>query len=390
METSKRILIIDFCNYEDYPMGGYLSFAKNLMTSFGNAFALAGITTEKTDPIGKWFIKIIEGIKFDFFAFAFYSDKTAKRFIPDRLAMYYYLRKYQNEILKLRIENVFVQRQEVLMGIKDFGYKNTCYCFAGLENPLAVSKYWYAQYIAKFIERKFFQQLVYVQTILASGDAEAIREMISRSNGMISKDIVNQFPSRINTDIFKPLNKTEARFKLGITTNNILVVTTGRLSWLKGWKFMIDSFKLFEMLKPGSLFYFVGDGEDARKIEEYIHESNLDGKVVMAGRKDLQEVAYYLNASDLFIMGSYKEGWSTSLIEAIACGIPACVTNFSSAKSIIIEGKNGFVISEHDTDLFAQGMIKSSVIPLPVYNENIMPFAVNRLKEELLKYWQLV
>ena len=47
-------------------MGGYLSFAKNLMTSFGNAFALAGITTEKTDPIGKWFIKIIEGIKFDF------------------------------------------------------------------------------------------------------------------------------------------------------------------------------------------------------------------------------------------------------------------------------------------------------------------------------------
>ena len=110
----------------------------------------------------------------------------------------------------------------------------------------------------------------------------------------------------------------------------------------------------------------------------------------MAGRKDLQEVAYYLNASDLFIMGSYKEGWSTSLIEAIACGIPACVTNFSSAKSIIIEGKNGFVISEHDTDLFAQGMIKSSVIPLPVYNENIMPFAVNRLKEELLKYWQLV
>ena len=66
METSKRILIIDFCNYEDYPMGGYLSFAKNLMTSFGNAFALAGITTEKTDPIGKWFIKIIEGIKFDF------------------------------------------------------------------------------------------------------------------------------------------------------------------------------------------------------------------------------------------------------------------------------------------------------------------------------------
>jgi len=96
-----------------------------------------------------------------------------------------------------------------------------------------------------------------------------------------------------------------------------------------------------------------------------------------------------LNAADLFIMGSYKEGWSTSLIEAIACGIPACVTNFSSAKDVILEGINGFVIDEHNVEMFAKGMLKAIKIPTPVFNENVMAFSVDKLKTDILKIWDL-
>jgi hypothetical protein len=67
MDTKKRILIIDFCNYQDYPIGGYLSFAKILMETFGNDLALVGITTQISDPVGKWFKKVINGFNYDFF-----------------------------------------------------------------------------------------------------------------------------------------------------------------------------------------------------------------------------------------------------------------------------------------------------------------------------------
>ena len=61
MGEKERILIIEFTNYEDYPIGGYLSFARSLMKSFGNSLAIAGITTSNEDPVGIWFKKEIDG-----------------------------------------------------------------------------------------------------------------------------------------------------------------------------------------------------------------------------------------------------------------------------------------------------------------------------------------
>lgn len=88
-------------------------------------------------------------------------------------------------------------------------------------------------------------------------------------------------------------------------------------------------------------------------------------------------------------MASYKEGWSTSLMEAIACGVPACVTDFSSASEIIIEGENGFIVREHREDLFIEAMMKSVKLPRPVKNDNVLRFAADKLKEDLLGNWQL-
>jgi glycosyltransferase involved in cell wall biosynthesis len=390
MGNSKRILILDFCNYDDYPMGGYLTFAKNLMVSFGNELVLVGISTDSNDPIGKWFKKNINGVFYDFFALAYYSKAKTKHILPDRLVSYFLIKYYQKAIMEINIQNIFIQRQEVLQAINDREIKNICYCFAGLENPLAISKYWYAQYAARFFEQKFFGCLKEANTILASGDENAIVEMIQRSNGRISRNLVVKFPSRINTDIFKPLDYKESRSKHGIPDSAHVVITTGRLARLKGWKFMIDCFSIYNKQVPDSLFYMVGEGEDLLKVKDYIIEKELSEKVILTGKKSTFDVAEYLSASDLFIMGSYKEGWSTSLIEAIACGIPACVTNFSSAKEIIIEGSNGFVIDKHNTEIFVKGMVNALELHRPVYNENVKAFSANRLKEDLVSNWKLL
>jgi hypothetical protein len=51
--SNKRILLIEVCNFTDYPIGGYLSFAKQMLTAFGNQLALVGLGDEET-TIGKW------------------------------------------------------------------------------------------------------------------------------------------------------------------------------------------------------------------------------------------------------------------------------------------------------------------------------------------------
>jgi len=390
MVVKNRILVLDFCNYDDYPMGGYLTFAKNMMFSFADDLALVGITTTYGDPIGKWFKKDIDGIQYDFFALAYYSKLKTKHIIPDRLVSYLLIKYYQKAIREIGIQNVFIQRQEVLQAASSMHFLNICYCFAGLENPLSISKYWYAHHAAQFFEQKFFKCLKGVTTILASGDEDAIAEMIQRSKGSVERSKVVKFPSRINTNIYKPNLDSGSRARLGIPEFAKVVITVGRLAWLKGWKFMLDSFVIYNKIVPESIFYFVGNGEDMSRIKKYVEEMGLSENVFLAGKKDAYEIAEYLNASDLFIMGSYKEGWSTALIEAIACGIPACVTNFSSAKEIIIEGKNGYVIEDHNPELFAEGMFEASKLTRPVFNENVRAFSANRLKDDLLKHWTLI
>ena len=275
------------------------------------------------------------------------------------------------------------------MSLQSLSNLNICFSFAGVENPLLISKYWFSKYFADTFEQLFFKSLKRANVILAAGDDIAIKSMIERSKGKVSIYNVVKFPTRINTEIFKPRDKREMRYRLNIPVSSKVVITTGRLSWLKGWKFMIDCFSLFEKDVENSIFYMVGEGEEFLKIQEYIMREGLDAKVVLVGRKEADEVAEYLNAADLFIMGSFKEGWSTSLIEAIACGVPACVTNFSSAKEIIKPGLNGYVIDNHNTVAFLEGMKNALSIKMPIYSENVKAFATSKLKDDILHTWKL-
>ncbi len=65
--TDKKILLIEICNFTDYPIGGYLSFAKQMLTAFGNQLALVGLATDDM-PVGEWVKREIDGVVYDYFA----------------------------------------------------------------------------------------------------------------------------------------------------------------------------------------------------------------------------------------------------------------------------------------------------------------------------------
>jgi glycosyltransferase involved in cell wall biosynthesis len=383
----KKILVIDFCNYTDYQIGGHLTFVKNLLIAFGNQLALIGITTDENDPVGKWTIKNINGINYDFFALARYSISKTKYIIPDRIMCFLLLRVYRSKILEKKYNNVFVQRPEILPAIKKYEYENICYRFPGVENPLKISKYWYGKYFVNLFERLLFSSFKNVNLVLVSADEKAIQDLIARSEGKILLQSIFKFPTRIDTDIFRPINKIESREKLSIPVNSVIISTIGRLTWLKGWKFIIDAFILFKSNVPESVLFFVGEGEDQEKINEYIEMHGIAQSVFLVGKKIPSEISLYLNASDLFVMASYMEGWPTSLVEAVACGIPCCVTDFGAAREIIHEGENGFVEKERNLEHFVTLMHRA--FKLEIKEINVSRYSISKLKDDILSRWEI-
>ena len=387
----KKIALIECCNFVDYPTGGHLTFAKNMVSSFGQELVLIGLTTEK-GIVGKWSKLKINGIDYDYFPYLYLPKESNKPLIPLRLRNYLALRKHKHNILKAELENVLTQTFETVEAIQDFNFNNICYRFAGTENPLGFSRYKIARLFALLYDKFFLPKLSKINLILAAANHQAIDELIERSKGHLDKDKIKQFPTRVNTKIFHKIDKITSRSELSMPKDRVIIVTTGRLSWFKGWRFMIDSFVLFQQNHPMSHFYIIGNGEDKEKISSYISRLELECYVHLVGFKNPIIMAQYLNSADIFIMGSFKEGWSTSLIEAVSCGTPACVTNFSSAKEILEEGITGYVAESHDEIQFVDLMNNCLIIDrsrLPQMSD-IDKYDVKNLKQDLLKLWTLV
>lgn len=391
-QKDNKILFIEICNFTDYPIGGYLAFAKQMLTSFGNQLLLVGMTTDDT-PVGVWTKKNFEGVEYDFLSVRRVEKRSSKPLIPGRLKSYLAVRKYRKIIFSKPIDNVFIQTPEVLFAIKNQKIHNLCVRIPGVENSLSISRYWYGKYFATMFDKFFFKSLKKANAIFASADKNAIDDFLKRGNGLISTSNVIQFPTRVNTDVFCIKSIKECRLKLKIADNKIVIVTTGRLNAYKGWKFMIDVFKKFQKSHPDSKFIFLGDGEDRSKIENYVEILNLTQSIDLPGRLSHEDLPLYINAANVYIMGSYVEGWSTSLVEAIACAKPVVCTNFSSASELIENGYNGFVIPSHDVDLFVDAVVKCLGIPeerLIIQAKKMNLYSTNNLKNSILENWRLI
>ncbi len=387
-----KILFIEACNYVDFPIGGQLSFAEQIVKCFDDELYLVGISTDKT-PIGKWVKKSFNGISYNYFALHRAKKMTGKPLIPRRFSTYYHLKKYKKEILKFQFDYSLCCAPEVLIAIRDWGLKHLTYNFSGIENPLNASRYWYGKLIKNIYDPVFYPALKRAEFVLAAADRKNIEKVTENSKGIIKKDSVIQFPTRIDMHIFRYRNKLEMRRKLNIPINTTLIVSTCRLHWIKGWKLKLEAYAEYVKSNPNSIYYMLGDGASRTEVESFIASARLSDHVKLLGFKQPEMLSKYLNAADLFMLGSFPngEGWSTSLLEAKGSCVPLCVTNFSSAKDIVDEGIDGYVLESRDPIAFAENMKKALALKIdPVEQENRMQrYSASRLKEDLFKIWKI-
>ncbi len=384
-----RILVIDNVNYTDYPTGGIMSFYRSLLPAFGNDLILAGIATDGIGSVGKWEKRMILGTFFDYYTMAKLKPSSKRPLIPERITNCVHVKRHINRIIKRKdFDVILTQSPEVVFFIPESELKRTCFIMPGVSNPLSISRYPLAKYFSFLYDHLFLMpKAAKVKWLLAAADKKAREVFSERSSGRIKAEHIIQFPTRYDDNFYSYCDQLKCRNKLNIPTDVLLITTVGRLGWYKGWKLMLDSFVTFSDTHPNSLFVFVGDGEDENKILSYLDERNIKNKVLLVGKKRPDEIGLYLNASNMFVMGSYTEGWSTTLLEACACCIPCVVTDFSSAREMVENGVNGFVLDDRDVSSFAEHMEKALSLKredIVGFNKRLRKYAVSNLKDALL------
>jgi len=388
-----KFILFEPSNFEGYPTGGSGTFSKNVIELFGNEVALVGITTSKEDRVGAWTKKVISDKEFDYFPVRYVKKNYSKKpLIPARLKWFLGLRKNKKDILRYDCSNVFIQSQDSLLAIYGWPYTNICYRFAGLTNPLSMSRYKWVRLFDNFFEHYYIPKLKYVNTILAADSKEEIEIYSRKLETYGIKNTIKQFPTRVDTNIFYPMHKkVELRSKFGYGEHSKIVITTGRLSVVKGWQLLLDSFLFFQKEFLNSYFIFVGNGEEKNNIEAYVRKLGLVEQVKLVGYQDKTSLAELLNISDIYVMGSFYEGWPTSMVEALACGVPICSTNFGSAKEILHANIFGITVSDRDPINFANSMkqaINNNFVE-DLYLKEMDKYSLKNFRDELSSHWQI-
>lgn len=386
-----NILHLEACNFVDKPMGGQLNFSRQLLKVFGNRLALVGWASKASEPLGCWYNKEIDGVVYKYFAIGRDRASGKKPVLPARLITWLQMKKYQDKIFSIGIFNVLISEHSILMGLKNKHGLNVCFYFPGVDSPLSISRYNWAKHFSNFFDKLIFSQLPRkAGCILAAADAAAIFELRQKAGTALNGIEIKTFPTRVDTSLFYPDDRLNARKKLGLPEDKIIATVSGRIHWAKGWSFLLDSFLIFTQHYPNSILIFIGDGSDRFALEQKASSLGLGKKIVLAGHNPPEKVATYLQSSDMFVMGSIKEGWSTALVEALACHLPIVTTRFSSADTIVKQGVNGFVV-ENDPGVFAEKMEKTLTLQtIQEYSKSVIDqYALRNLRSDLLKLWPL-
>lgn len=363
METpTPRVLLVEGSDFENFPIGGHLSMARSMMKVFGNGLALVGMGQPGT-PIGRWLLRDIHGVSYMFFPACALSTSAKKPIIPARLKFYSALRYHREAIQSLGCRDAFTQSAEAFLAISKWGWNRLSLRFAGIENPLAISRYWYAKPLRRLLDRCMLSSISDETTIFVTAEESIFETLQSRSNGRLTRERMMQLPTCVDTSEFHPKPILEARSQLGIGPKPTVFVNHGRIGRFKGWDLLLDAFQEYLTTHADALLFFVGDGEDRPAVQSRIDALGLHPCVKITGFKKPDQICAYLNAADVALFGSFVEGWSTAMLEALACGKPIVSTKVSGASAMILPGENGFILNSRDARLFSAAMEQAIQLP---------------------------
>jgi glycosyltransferase involved in cell wall biosynthesis len=183
----------------------------------------------------------------------------------------------------------------------------------------------------------------------------------------------NSVPGRI---LSLQTSKEEARKKLGLQGNGVVVAMVSRLQGIKGSYDFVEAARLLGDSRPdlefvmaggaarpsayfrtrqGRLVQALGLAEDAEsKVRALVIRYELTDRLKLLPFIGNVEDVYA--AADVVVFPSYLRGPSRSMLEAAAMGVPTVATTVNWNNDVVIDGKTGFLVPQGDVPALSEAI----------------------------------
>lgn len=153
---------------------------------------------------------------------------------------------------------------------------------------------------------------------------------------------IEVIPTGIDTNFFRPLDRTKAKKKLGLNDDKVFLCL-GRLGHEKNVDVVIRAFDDVD-----AKLIIAGRGPAEKKLKKLTTKLGLRGKVSFRGFVPERLKPTYYSAANALVIASTSETQGLVVTEAMACGTPVVGANSLAIPEIIKDGRNGYLFEPGD------------------------------------------
>ena len=144
--------------------------------------------------------------------------------------------------------------------------------------------------------------------------------------------------------------------ELGITEDQPVIGIVARLDPIKNHACLIKAMKTVAARLPTAVLLVIGDGSLRTELENLTADLGLQNHINFLGaRSDIPEL---LSILDVFVLTSFSEGLSLTLIEACAASKPIVATNVGGNAEIVEDERNGLLVPSDRPEALAKAILE--------------------------------
>lgn len=153
-----------------------------------------------------------------------------------------------------------------------------------------------------------------------------------------------------------PAARTSWRERWHIKPNELVVGGIGKLTWQKGFEYLIRAWPQVRADIPQARLFILGEGELEQELKELVNNLGIADSCTFIGFET--DIPAALAGIDIFAMPSMVEGLPMVLLEAMAAGKPAVASRITGSLDVVTDGKDALLVEPAQPDAIAQLLIQ--------------------------------
>ena len=119
------------------------------------------------------------------------------------------------------------------------------------------------------------------------------------------------------------------------------------------------AFVTAERQRPELRLMLLGGGSQGTLLRQILTDGGVMERVHFGGQVSQNELPRYFWMADLFVSAAHVDGSSVSLMEALACGLPALVSDIPANQEWVAEGVNGWLFPDGNIDALSAAILRA-------------------------------